>query len=108
VSEIQVTFWREIPSMVAARQGEEVAKVQLPQRFQEAIDEAGKLGATLLFFEGAKYVKNKLAPKVSEVKVVPKGEVPQDVKQTLQIEAPKKETFSHASQRSRGFTTRWR
>lgn len=26
--------------MVAARQGEEVAKVQLPQRFQEAIDEA--------------------------------------------------------------------
>ena len=40
MSEIQVTFWREIPSMVAARQGEEVAKVQLPQRFQEAIDEA--------------------------------------------------------------------
>jgi Virulence factor len=40
VSEIQVTYWREIPSMVVARQGEEVAKVQLPQRFQEAIDEA--------------------------------------------------------------------
>jgi hypothetical protein len=40
VTEIQVTYWREIPSMVAARKGEEVAKVQLPQRFQEAIDEA--------------------------------------------------------------------
>lgn len=40
MSEIQVTYWREIPSMVVARQGEEVAKVQLPQRFQEAIDEA--------------------------------------------------------------------
>ncbi len=40
MAEVQVTLWREIPSMVAARQGEEVAKVQLPQRFQEAIDEA--------------------------------------------------------------------
>jgi len=40
MTEIQVTYWRDIPSMVAARQGEEVAKVQLPQRFQEAIDEA--------------------------------------------------------------------
>lgn len=40
MTEVQVTYWREIPSMVAARQGEEVAKVQLPQRFQEAIDEA--------------------------------------------------------------------
>ena len=40
MTEIQVTYWREIPSMVAARAGEEVAKVQLPQRFQEAIDEA--------------------------------------------------------------------
>lgn len=39
-TEIQITYWREIPSMVAARSGGEVAKVQLPQRFQEAIDEA--------------------------------------------------------------------
>ena len=35
-----MTVWRKILSMVAARQGEEVARVQLPQLFQEAIDEA--------------------------------------------------------------------
>lgn len=29
-----------IPSMVAARDGDDVVKVSLPQRFQEAIDEA--------------------------------------------------------------------
>jgi hypothetical protein len=40
MTEIQVTYWREIPSMVAARNGEDTAKVQLSQRFQEAIDEA--------------------------------------------------------------------
>lgn len=40
ITEVQVTFWREIPSMVVARRGEEQAKVSLPQRFQEAIDEA--------------------------------------------------------------------
>jgi hypothetical protein len=40
VAEVQVTRWREIPSMVAAREGDETVKVQLPTRFQEAIDEA--------------------------------------------------------------------
>lgn len=29
-----------IPSMVAARDGDDVVKISLPQRFQEAIDEA--------------------------------------------------------------------
>jgi hypothetical protein len=40
VTEYQVTRWRELPSMVAARAGEELVKVQLAPRFQEAIDEA--------------------------------------------------------------------
>jgi hypothetical protein len=40
MTEVQITRWREIPSMVAARDGAEVFKVSLEQRFQEAIDEA--------------------------------------------------------------------
>ena len=32
--------WREIPSMVMARDGADTIKVMLPTRFQEAIDEA--------------------------------------------------------------------
>jgi hypothetical protein len=50
MTEFQVTRWRELPSMVAARSGDESAKVQLAARFQEAIDEAamrlGDTGAT--------------------------------------------------------------
>jgi hypothetical protein len=42
-----VTRWREMPSMVAARAGDENVKAQLAQRFQEAIDEAAmRLGDT--------------------------------------------------------------
>ena len=40
MSEYQVMRWHQIPSMVIAREGELVIKVQLPSRFQEAIDEA--------------------------------------------------------------------
>lgn len=50
MTEFQVTRWRELPSMVVARSGDETAKVQLAARFQEAIDEAamrlGDTGAT--------------------------------------------------------------
>jgi len=35
-----VTFWREIPSLVVAREGDSVTKGPLEPRFQEAIDEA--------------------------------------------------------------------
>jgi hypothetical protein len=46
VSEYQVTYWRDLPSMVVAREGDSVTKVQLSSRFQEAIDEAAmRLGA---------------------------------------------------------------
>jgi len=40
MAEHQITSWRDIPSMVIARDGDEVAKIQLAARFQEAIDEA--------------------------------------------------------------------
>jgi hypothetical protein len=40
MSEYQVMRWREIPSMVMARDGADTIKVMLPARFQEAIDEA--------------------------------------------------------------------
>lgn len=40
MTEVQITRWREIPSLVTAREGDELAKVPLPPRFQEAIDEA--------------------------------------------------------------------
>jgi hypothetical protein len=47
VTEYQVTYWRDLPSLVVAREGETVTKGLLDPRFQEAIDEAAmRLGAT--------------------------------------------------------------
>lgn len=47
MTEFQVTRWRELPSMVAARTDDEAVKAQLAPRFQEAIDEAAmRLEAT--------------------------------------------------------------
>ncbi|MCZ3388988.1 MAG: virulence factor [Actinomycetia bacterium] len=40
MAEYQITLWRDIPSMVVARDGDDVTKIQLAARFQEAIDEA--------------------------------------------------------------------
>ena len=41
MAEYRVTRWAEIPSLVTARDGVGgTAKVELPQRFQEAIDDA--------------------------------------------------------------------
>ena len=40
MSEYQITYWRDIPSMVMARDGDDTARMQLSPRFQEAIDEA--------------------------------------------------------------------
>ncbi|MEO8106067.1 MAG: virulence factor [Actinomycetes bacterium] len=49
MAEFQIMSWREIPSMVVAREGDNVTKVQLAGRLQEAIDEAamrlGDVGA---------------------------------------------------------------
>jgi hypothetical protein len=40
MSEFQITRWHQIPSMVIARKNEQIIKIMLPARFQEAIDEA--------------------------------------------------------------------
>jgi Virulence factor len=45
--EYQVTYWRDLPSLVVARNGDQVTKAPLAPRFQEAIDEAAmRLGDT--------------------------------------------------------------
>ena len=42
-----MTYWRDLPSLVVAREGEHVTKSPLDARFQEAIDEAAmRLGDT--------------------------------------------------------------
>jgi Virulence factor len=47
VTEYQVTYWRELPSLVVAREGDTTTKSPLTPRFQEAIDEAAmRLGDT--------------------------------------------------------------
>lgn len=40
MAQYQITYWKDLPSMVVAKQGDETVKVQLAQRLQEAIDEA--------------------------------------------------------------------
>ena len=35
-----MTYWRDLPSLVVARDGDDVTKAPLAPRFQEAIDEA--------------------------------------------------------------------
>jgi hypothetical protein len=40
MAEYQITYWRELPSLVVVRDGSDVTKSPMPQRFQEAIDEA--------------------------------------------------------------------
>ncbi|HEV8155627.1 MAG TPA: virulence factor [Gaiellales bacterium] len=40
MAEYRITYWREIPSMVTARDGAVTSKAELPGRFQEAIDDA--------------------------------------------------------------------
>jgi hypothetical protein len=46
VSEFRVTYWRDLPSLVTARDGGHTAKAALDPRFMIAIDEAAmRLGA---------------------------------------------------------------
>ncbi|HYO38865.1 MAG TPA: virulence factor [Nocardioidaceae bacterium] len=40
MTDYQVTYWRDLPSLVVARDGEHTTKAPLARRFQEAIDEA--------------------------------------------------------------------
>jgi hypothetical protein len=38
MAKVQILYWQEIPSVVEAREGRDLHKVQLSQRFQELID----------------------------------------------------------------------
>ena len=40
MAKLQITYWRDIPAMLAAREGRRAAKRELPLRFTEAIDRA--------------------------------------------------------------------
>ena len=40
MAEYRIIYWRDIPSMVTAREGATTSKAVLPDRFQQAIDEA--------------------------------------------------------------------
>jgi hypothetical protein len=40
MTELQITRWRDLPSLVVARDGDEQVKMSLAPRLQEAIDEA--------------------------------------------------------------------
>lgn len=47
MTEFRVTWWRDLPSLVTAREGDHTAKAALDARFMVAIDEAAmRLGAT--------------------------------------------------------------
>ena len=47
MTDYQLTSWRDLPSLVVARDGDQVTKLPLSPRFQEAIDEAAmRLGDT--------------------------------------------------------------
>lgn len=46
MANVQVIWWRDIPAQVIAGRGRKAAKVQLPERFEQAIDRcAMKVGA---------------------------------------------------------------
>jgi 5-methyltetrahydrofolate--homocysteine methyltransferase len=40
MAEYQITYWKDLPTMVAAREGRERVKSELPPRFMVAVDEA--------------------------------------------------------------------
>lgn len=47
MAEFRVTYWRDLPSLITARDGEHTAKAALDARFMVAIDEAAmRVGAT--------------------------------------------------------------
>lgn len=44
--DVTIVYWRDIPAQVIAGKGRKAAKVQLPERFEQAIDRAAmKTGA---------------------------------------------------------------
>ena len=46
MADVVIVFWRDIPAQVIVGKGRRAAKVQLPERFEQAIDRcAMKIGA---------------------------------------------------------------
>ncbi|WP_102108880.1 virulence factor [Oceaniglobus roseus] len=46
MAEVTIVYWRDIPAQVIVGKGRRAAKVQLPERFEQAIDRAAmKTGA---------------------------------------------------------------
>ena len=46
MADVIVVYWRDIPAQVIVGKGRKAAKVQLPERFEQAIDRAAmKIGA---------------------------------------------------------------
>lgn len=46
MADVTVVYWRDIPAQVIVGKGRRAAKVQLPERFEQAIDRAAmKVGA---------------------------------------------------------------
>ena len=44
---VTIVYWRDIPAQVIAGKGRKAAKIQLPERFEQAIDRAAmKVGAS--------------------------------------------------------------
>lgn len=47
MSDIAIVYWRDIPAQIIAGRGRRAIKIQLPQRFEQAIDRAAMAdGAT--------------------------------------------------------------
>ncbi len=44
MAELEILYWRDIPAQVNARSGRNRVRRQLPERFQEAIDDAAMAG----------------------------------------------------------------
>lgn len=46
MAEVVIVYWRDIPAQVIVGKGRRAAKIQLPERFEQAIDRAAmKVGA---------------------------------------------------------------
>ena len=78
MTEFRVTYWRDLPSLVTAREGEHTAKATLDARFMIAIDEAAmRLGAT----DSEAYLEGWRQSEWEE-----RGGTPQDVVQAVSSE----------------------
>jgi hypothetical protein len=79
--EVTIVYWRDIPAQVIVGKGRKGAKVQLPERFEQAIDRAAMKG-------GARDTDAYLA----EWRKVPSGEIEGEPEEIVRAEAARLET----------------